>query len=188
MPRRPYEPAAPDAADDEPDSGRSVGRHERREAGEDGARLAKALMEVAESALDKLGLDDDLRAAIDRARAVTSKIARRRAERGLSGDLRRAELGDLEARLASVRATGAADTRLFKLAESWRARLIAEGSSEAQGFPGGARPELMTLVHQARRERDSGKPPGAGRALFRHVMAVLEAEQHGPAAADDDGD
>jgi ribosome-associated protein len=114
---------------------------------------------------------------IDRARAVTSKIARRRAERTLSTELRRAELGDLEARLTSVRETGAADTRLFKLAETWRARLIADGSAAAADLPGGAQPELMTLIHQARRERDTGKPPGAARALFRYVYSVLEAER-----------
>jgi ribosome-associated protein len=176
----------PDDDDEVPESGRLRGRHERREAGEEGARLARALMQIDASALGKLGLDEGLRAAVDRARAVTSKIARRRAERGLSGELRRAELGDLEARLTSVRENGVADARLFKLAEHWRARLIERGTTDAAGAPGGATPELLGLVHQARRERDTGKPPGAARALFRHIFAVLEAERDG--AADGDGD
>jgi ribosomal 50S subunit-associated protein YjgA (DUF615 family) len=137
-------------------------------------------MDLAESALDKLGIDEDLRVEVDRARAVTSKIARRRAERGLATELRRAELGDLEARLANVLATGAAAPRLFKLAEAWRARLIERGADEAGTFPGGATPELMTLIHQAKRERDTGKPRGAAKALFRYVAAALEAAERRP--------
>jgi ribosome-associated protein len=126
---------------------------------------------------------------VDRARAVTSQIARRRAERALAGDLRRVDLDDLETRLANVQATGTAEPRLFHLAEHWRTRLIEEGIAAAATFPGGAQEPLPTLIHQARRERDTGKPPGAARALFRHVLAVLKAQATAPAPSEaDDSD
>jgi ribosomal 50S subunit-associated protein YjgA (DUF615 family) len=32
------------------------------------------------------------------------------------------------------------------------------------------------LIQNARRERDTGKPPGAARALFRHVMQALKTK------------
>jgi ribosome-associated protein len=140
------------------------------------------MMELPESTLGKLDLDDELRALVDRARAVTSHQARRRAERSLAGDLRRAELGDLEERIAAVQATGAAQPRLFKLAESWRTRLLEEGPDAAAELPGGVTPALVTLVENARRERITGKPPGAARALFRHVFALLDAAHRAPAA------
>jgi ribosome-associated protein len=169
-----------DEGDEVDESRRQASRRQRREAGEGGARLAKTLMALPASALGKLGLDEDLRAVVDRARAVTAHIARRRAERSLAGELRRAELGDLETRLTNVLETGAAAPRLFKLAEQWRERLIADSSAAAE-FPGGPQPELHALVHKARRERDTGKPPGAARALFRHVHAVLDADSRAAA-------
>jgi ribosome-associated protein len=155
---------------------RRIAKRQRRQAGEGSARLARTLMELQESAIGKLGLDEDLRAAVDRARAVTAHGARRRAERTLAGDLRRSEIGDLEARLAAVEEGGADEARLFKRAEAWRARLIEEGVAAAAEFPGGDQPELRALIEKARREREIGRPPGAARALFRHIVAVLKAD------------
>jgi ribosome-associated protein len=175
--------------DDREESRRQVARRQRRKAGDRSARLANTLMKAPESSLGKLGLDDDLREAVDRARAVTSPIARRRAERALAGDLRRIDLAELETRLANVQETGAAEPRLFHLAEKWRTRLIEEGSAAAAEFPGGNQDPLPALIQQARRERDTGRPPGAARALFRHVMAVLKARSNevaSPMASIDD--
>jgi len=132
-------------------------------------------MNLRPSGLDGLGLDDDLREAVDRARAVTSPVARRRAERSLAGDLRHADLDDVERRLAGADSSEAADARLFKLAETWRARLIDGGLAAAAEFPGGPDAELPALVEQAQRERATGKPRGAARALFRHLLAALKA-------------
>lgn len=136
-------------------------------------------MKLAEPVLAKLVLDEELREEIEQARAVTSPIARRRAERALAGYLRSIDLDELEAQMISLEAQGNLDTRLFHRAEQWRARLIAEGSTAAAEFPGGWSDPLPALVENARRERDTGKPPGAARALFRHVMKVLQAERGG---------
>jgi ribosome-associated protein len=129
---------------------------------------------MPEPKLAKLVIDDELRDDIQRARAVTAHIARRRAERTLAGDLRRYELGEIEAAIASVEDNGGADVRQFHLAEQWRAKLIEEGMAAAESFPGRVDDELPRLVDAARRERDTGRPPGAARALFRHVVKLLE--------------
>ena len=160
--------------DDDTRSARQIARGEQREAGERSARLASALMKLPAPALAKLELDDDLRAAIARARAVTSQSARRRAERTLAGDLRRAELDVLERQLAAAGNAGAADARQLHLAEHWRAKLIDEGAAGAADFPGGFDDALARLIDAARRERDTGRPPGAARALFRHIVNVLK--------------
>lgn len=167
---------------DEERSRRQIARRKVRVAGDHSARLAKTLMELPASTIDKLELDEELRASVDVARAVTSNNARRRAERGLAGDLRGLEdLADLDARIANIQETGMAAPRLFQLAERWRARLIDEGEAAAGELPGGPSPELVTLIANAQRERDTGRPPGAARALFRHVIARLEAAQRSPA-------
>jgi len=180
MARRTSEDAFVDDRDDrEGESRRQIARRAQRTAGERSARLAQALMKLPASALGKLGLDEDLRGAVDRARAVTAHVARRRAERALAGELRGIDLVELEAKLARVHATGAADARTFHLAETWRARMIEGGVPAAAEFPGGAGDPLPRLIEQAQRERDTGRPPGAARALFRHIAAVLNARPAG---------
>jgi len=133
-------------------------------------------MKLPASALAKLGLDEEVREAVDGARAITAQNARRRAERALAGDLRRHDLDDLASRLAKLDATDTDERARFETAERWRTRLIEEGSVAAAEFPGGPQEPLPQLIAQARRERTTGKPPGAARALFRHLVAGLKAQ------------
>ena len=161
--------------DDRGESRRQIARREQRTAGERSARLANALMKLSASALGKLGLDEELREAIDRARAVTSQVARRRAERALAGALRREDLVELAAKLAKVQETGSAEPQQFHLVEQWRARMLEGGVAAAAGFPGGVAEPLPRLIEQAQRESATGRPPGAARALFRHIAAALKA-------------
>lgn len=158
--------------DDE--SRRQAAQREKREAGDRSGRVARQLMDISDSTFEKLDVEEELREQIVAARKIKPAIARRRAERTLAGYLRGVDIGDLQQRMANVEATGNADPRLFHAAEQWRARLIEEGSKAADEFPGGNVDPLPLLIQNARRERDSGKPPGAGRALFRHVMTVLK--------------
>ncbi len=161
--------------DDGGESRRQIARRQVRKAGDRSARLANTLMKVAPSVLDKLGLDEGMREAVDRARKVTAQVARRRAERTLAGDLRRVDLVALDGRLATVLETGSAEPQNFHHAEQWRTRLLEGGLAAAEEFPGGAAPPLPKLLAQAQREKATGKPPGAARALFRHIVAVLNA-------------
>jgi ribosome-associated protein len=149
-------------------------RRDRRKAGDRSAALAAELMKLPVAQLAKLEIEDALREAIDRARAVTTHIARRRAERTLAGDLRRFELTEIAAALDAVREERTADARQFHLAEQWRTRLI-DGTATVADFPGGADDELPRLIDAARRERDTGRPPGAARALFRHIATRLKS-------------
>lgn len=159
---------------DDDRTARQIARSKTKRAGDRTAKIARTLMELKDSALAKLPLDDDLRADVARARAVTSHIARRRAERSLAGELRRYDVAEVDEQLAKLDDGGAADARQFHLAEQWRARLIAEGVAAAAELPGGHDDELGRLIHAAQRERDTGKPPGAARALFRYVVDRLK--------------
>lgn len=179
-----------DDRDDGP-SRRQLAKKEKRTAGDRSSELARTLMQINDSVLDKMELDEELRVAIARARAVTAQVARRRAERTLAGELRHVNLAALKKRLANVQATGVADPELFHRAERWRTRLIEEGSAAAADFPGGFVEPLPRLIAQAKREQTTGKPPGAARALFRHVYAELKAEaaaKPAPDEADEAGD
>lgn len=156
---------------------RVIAKRQKRAAGDRSAALARTLMQVPDTTIEKLELDEDLAHELAQARRISSQIARRRAERSLAGALRAVDLLELEKRLENVQETGAAEPRLFHAAEKWRARLIEEGLAAAAEFPGGPAEPLPQLIQNARRERDTGKPPGAARALFRHVMTVLKKPQ-----------
>jgi ribosome-associated protein len=163
--------------DDDARSARQIARGKQRKAGDRSTRLANLLMKLPAPAVKKLTLEDDLREAIDRARAITSLIARRRAERTLAGDLRRFDLVALDHELAKVQQAGNTDVQQLHLAEQWRARMIEEGLAAAATFPGGAADEaLPRLIDAAQRERTTGRPPGAARALFRHIVEALKAQ------------
>jgi ribosomal 50S subunit-associated protein YjgA (DUF615 family) len=153
-------------------SARQIARSKQRRAGDRSARLANTVMKLGAAAVAKLEIEDDLRESIERARAVTSPIARRRAERTLAGDLRRFDLVELEQQLANLESNNV-DVRQFHLAEQWRARLIDDDAAFAE-FPGGGDAELTRLIAAARQERSTGRPPGASRALFRHVATALK--------------
>lgn len=173
------------AREDAMKTARQIARAKQRKAGDRSTRLANALMKLSAPAVKKLDLEEDLREAIDRARSVTALIARRRAERTLAGDLRRFDLVELAAKLAKVHEASNLDTEILHLAEQWRTRLIEEGVAAAATFPGGATDVLARLVDAAKRERTTGRPPGAARALFRHLVEELKAPP-ADAAADAD--
>src|ERR1044071_7864932 len=103
--------------DDRGESRRQIARRQQRKAGDRSARLPHALMKLPGAALGKLGLDEDLRASVDRARAVTAHVARRRAERTLAGDLRRSDLVALDARLAQLQKIGRAEPQHLRSEE-----------------------------------------------------------------------
>lgn len=175
--------------DDDPRSNRQIARGKMRRMGDRSAKLAAQLMKLREPYVKKLEVEPVVQEAIERARKVKTHIARRRAERTLAGDLRRhgADLAALEDRLKKLD-EGDADAQQFHLAEQWRTKLIADGIKGAEKFPGGATPELPRLIDAAQKERDVGKPPGAARALFRHIAEVLQAQRRAAmlAAAESD--
>jgi ribosome-associated protein len=162
--------------DDDSRTARQIARSKTRRAGDRSAHLANELMKLPAPALKRLAIDDELRASIEQARAITSHVARRRAERTLAGELRGLDIGEIEAALAKVADSSGGDVRAFHLAEQWRARLIEEGMAAAAEFPVPIDDELYRLVDAARRERETGRPPGAGRALFRHVAELLKSQ------------
>ena len=151
-------------------SRRQIAKAARRKAGDRSSELARTLMQMKPAALAKLQLDEELRETIDRARAIPSQNARRRAERALAGELRRVDLAEIATQIANIEATGAAETKPFHLAEQWRTRLLEDDKALAE-FPGTIDP---VLIARARAERDTGKPPGAKRALFRAIVAALQ--------------
>jgi ribosome-associated protein len=158
------------------ESRRQIARRQRRNDGDQSAFVSRTLMQLSDSAIARLGLDAELRAEVDRARGTTSNVARRREERRLAGALRRFDLDDLEVRIANIRETGSAAPQQLHQAEAWRARLLDEGAEGLAAFVARFKTmpaQLGAMIEGARSERSTGKPRGAGRALFRQIAAII---------------
>ena len=181
--------------DDEP-SRRQLARKARRDDGDQSSKLAHVLMAMSDAALRRLGLDEHLKTEVERSRRITALAARRREERRLAGVIRRIDGDALAARIAEVQRGGAAaDRRPFQLAETWRTRLLDGGPDDLTAFVAAHPrdlPRLTALLTDARRERTTGRPPGASRALFRTILAALSAaaepEEEGEDEPDGDDD
>ncbi|HEY4056412.1 MAG TPA: ribosome biogenesis factor YjgA [Kofleriaceae bacterium] len=167
---------------------REVVRGKRRRAGDVSAKIARDLMQIKDAHVKKLRIDDELRDAINEARKITAPIARRRAERTLAGELRRWDLQKLTAEMAKLAEATNVDSRKLHDAENWRTKLIDGGIEAANDLPGGPDDELARMIMSARREKETTKPPGAQRALFREIMKRLDAKQHDEQVAAMDAD
>ena len=87
---------------------------------------------------------------------------------------------DAEAIIAgyeSIIAEGSAQTAAFHELEQWRNRLIAEGKEALTEFIEHYHPtdlqQLKQLIKKAVDEKNSGKPVGASKALFRFLRSCL---------------
>lgn len=161
--------------DDEPS------RSQLRREALDVLKLAHALVGMSDAQLAPVPLDDDLRSEVQRARAVTQQIARKRQTQYVAKQLRKLDDDELEAIRATLdrdRDTARRDTAVLHRVESWRERLIAEGDDALtelmQQFPQCDRQHLRQLSRQSKTEREANRPPHAQRELFRALRELFQ--------------
>jgi len=174
MRRRDPEPELPD--EDLPPS-RS---QQRRDALEVFA-LADTLAALSDAQLARVPLEDELLAEVQRTRAITSHIARKRATQFLAKQLRKLDETGLEpirTALAHDRMKAHHEAAVLHRLETWRDRLIAEGDAALDEllalYPAADRQHLRQLARNARAERDREKPLHAYRELFRALRELFE--------------
>lgn len=169
---RPTEPA--ETADARPS------RSERRREALDVLAFAKQLSGLPPARLAKLELPDDVCEEIAAVQRTPSHIARKRQLAHLAKRMRAYDEEDFataHAALAHDRATGAREAAELHRVEALRGSLLGEGGDAALNSFIGEHPDvdrqhLRALIRQARRERETAKPPRAQRELFRLLRAV----------------
>jgi ribosome-associated protein len=155
----------------------------RREA-LDVLKLAQTLAALSDAQLARVPLSDDLRAEVQRTRAVTQQIARKRQSQYLAKQMRKlddSELDAIRAALEHDREYAHRETAALHRVEQWRERLIGEGDAALtellQEFPSADRQHLRQLARNARLEREQNKPLHAFHELFRALRGLLDAAQ-----------
>lgn len=150
-------------------------RSARRREALDVLAFAKQLSELPSARLDKLALPEDVRDELAEVQRTPSHIAHKRQLAHLAKLMRAHDeeaFAAARAALAHDRASGAREAAALHRIETLREDLLGEdGDAVLTPFiganPGIDHQHLRALIRQARRERDTGKPPRAQRELFR---------------------
>jgi ribosome-associated protein len=135
--------------------------------------LGEALAELPSDALEPLGLPDRLLHALEELGRITSHEARRRQRQFIGRLMRDVDPAPLQAMLEARARPSREAARLFRIAEQWRDRLVAEGVAAVPAFviayPGVDETELGETVEAARSGRS-----GAPKRLFRMIKAAVD--------------
>jgi ribosome-associated protein len=143
--------------------------------------LGTRLIDLKESDLKALPLDETLLDAILLAKRITSRGGLARQRQYIGKLMREVDTAPIEAALTSRSKHQAVDAEKHKRLESWRARLLAEGPAALDELvkwaPDADRKALQLLIAKATNAKvDSGSRDGASRELFRTLRALFDAE------------
>ncbi|MDX1380499.1 MAG: ribosome biogenesis factor YjgA, partial [Xanthomonadales bacterium] len=157
-----------------------VSKSQRRRDALEVKALAAQLIGLSPALRAQLPLDEDVRRAIEQARAIRSNVARKRQLQFVAKLLRRADPEAIREALADFDADARKLAARQHRCEAWRDRLVDQGDAALgallQQRPGSDGPRLRQLMRTARQEAAGGKPPAAARALFRVLREMDELE------------
>ncbi|HLS84671.1 MAG TPA: ribosome biogenesis factor YjgA [Burkholderiales bacterium] len=142
-------------------------------------KLGAELVSLPEGQLEAIDLPEDLQAAVQEARRITSREARRRQLQYIGRLMREVDAGPIRSRLAAVRGESAEAAAQHRRLEALRERLLEDEAAltdYANAHPAADLQALRALLRNARRELKEGKPPRAFREVFRFLKGELERE------------
>ncbi|MFN7751882.1 MAG: ribosome biogenesis factor YjgA [Pseudomonadota bacterium] len=158
-------------------SGPGISKTRRKRAAHDLQSLGERLVDLSREALASLDLPDALREAVAEARSLTRHEARRRQLQYIGRLMRDIDPSAIRERLAERDGTSAAAVARHHELERWRKRLMEDDrafTEFAAAHPGCDLQQLRTLVRNAHREAELGRPPRSWRELFRVLRETLE--------------
>jgi len=163
--------APPDVQDEEKPS-----KTQRKRAMHELQALGERLVELNSEQLAAVALPEGLREAVERARRITKREARRRQLQYIGRLMRSVDPEAVREKLKAWDGVSAEETARLHRIERWRDRLIEDDG--ALGVLAGAHPgidtqRLRALVRNTREERNAGRPPRAYRELFRALREIV---------------
>ncbi|WP_305883051.1 ribosome biogenesis factor YjgA [Burkholderia singularis] len=191
---QPIEPAADDAGHGYDRPSKSQLKRDMHALQELGA----ALVELPKDALKRMPMPEDLADAVAEARRITDHEGKRRQVQYVGRVMRSLSDGEtaaLRAALDAQRGVNKAETARLHWIERTREHLLANDDALTafiREYPSADVQEGRTLIRNARKEAQQGKPPRYFRELFQWIKtASAAADSHGedsPAAEDDHDD
>ncbi len=141
--------------------------------------LGEALLGVAPARLAELDLPERLVEALDAARRITPREARRRQLQFIGRLMRNVDPAPIRTRLAQWADAPNTEKAHLHAVERWRERLLFEADALDRlcaERPAADTLRLAGLVESVRAEREQGRPPRAYRELFRALTALLSLD------------
>ncbi|RLM27541.1 hypothetical protein BIY29_02555 [Brenneria alni] len=168
----------PDNNEDDDDEIIWVSKSEIKRDAEALKDLGAELVELGKNALEKIPLDDDLRAAVELAQRI-KKEGRRRQLQLIGKMLRARDPEPIQAALDKLKNRHNQQVVLFHKLELLRDRLVAEGDDAIPDilalYPDADRQQLRSLVRNAQKEKAANKPPKSTRQIFQYLRELAEA-------------
>ncbi|QHQ23617.1 ribosome biogenesis factor YjgA [Pectobacterium parvum] len=163
--------------DDEDDEIIWVSKSEIKRDAEALKDLGAELVDLGKNALEKIPLDDDLRAAVELAQRI-KKEGRRRQLQLIGKMLRARDPEPIQTALDKLNNRHNQQVALFHKLEQLRNRLIEEGDDVVPDilalYPHADRQQLRSLVRNAQKEKATNKPPKSARQIFQYLRELAE--------------
>ncbi|WJM82738.1 ribosome biogenesis factor YjgA [Pectobacterium brasiliense] len=163
--------------DDEDDEIIWVSKSEIKRDAEALKDLGAELVDLGKNALEKIPLDDDLRAAVELAQRI-KKEGRRRQLQLIGKMLRARDPEPIQTALDKLNNRHNQQVALFHKLEQLRDRLIEEGDDVVPDilalYPHADRQQLRSLVRNAQKEKTTNKPPKSARQIFQYLRELAE--------------
>jgi ribosome-associated protein len=168
-----------EAEDEEAAAEERPSKSARKRAAHAAQDLGEQLIELNDAQLAALALPPTLEEAVRAARRIRTRAGLARQRQYIGKLMRALDLAPIRAALTARSAADARAAERFKRVESWRARLIAEGSAAlaelARWHPDLDRAAWAQRISAAQREQArTGAGGAAARELFRALRALLD--------------
>ena len=168
----------PDLEEEEDEEIIWVSKSEIKRDAEELKRLGAELVELSSNSLDRIPLDEDLRAAIELAQKI-KKEGRRRQLQLIGKMLRSRDEEPIRTALDKLKNRHNQQVALFHKLEMLRDRLIEQGDDAIPEvlnlYPMADRQQLRSLIRNAQKEKAANKTPKAARQIFQYLRELAEA-------------
>lgn len=140
-------------------------------------KLGETLLELPASQFSQVTMSDPLRAAIELAKTLKQREARRRQLQYIGKLMRAEDHQQIAATLVGFEDTNRLFRQHFQRLEKIRDALICTGDVAFEQLidthPELDRQHLRQLIRQARKEAEQDKPPTTSRKLFKYLRTTL---------------
>lgn len=142
------------------------------------SELCEEITQLAPAQMGRLGLPENIEAAILEAAAMPFKGARKRQLKFITAQMRKIDTDPIQQQLDKIKAKSAHASRELHQLERWRDRLLSDDKQALSEFlvqyPETDVQHIRQLIRNAQKEIKAEKPPKFSRILFRYLRVLLE--------------
>jgi ribosome-associated protein len=139
--------------------------------------LGEELVELPIRLLERFDLPENLLNAIEAARGITSRGARKRQLQYIGRLMREVDAEPIRKTMDDIKHRQVHAARQLHLLERWRERLLNEGDGAIQAlceeYSETDRQRIRQWLRAAEQEKAANKPPKAARALFHYLRELI---------------